>query len=360
MSEYPVLEIYEDRIYENAVHVMKACHALGIYPCAVTKGFCNEQSVIRALLRAGFDTLASSRIQHLRELRESNYPVSTFLIRIPMKSELEEVIACCDVSLESEKKTIEWLNEEAGRQKKVHKIVLMRDVGDLREGIYDVEEFIQTAVWVHRECKNLSLHGIGTNLTCYGSVTPTTKNLGELCGNAKRIEQLTGKKLTVISGGGTTSTPLIVNRTMPAGINHLRLGEALILPFEWGCNLEGMREDTLILKAQIVELNKKPTVPVGERGRNSFGNYRSYEDRGERWRAILAVGEYDYGNYEKLKPCDPQIQVLGASSDHTILDIHDCKRKYELGDIISFQLSYQPMLFLTSCPLVRKKVVRGV
>jgi len=148
---------------------------------------------------------------------------------------------------------------------------------------------------------------------------------------------------------------------MPKGINNLRIGEALMLTSEletsYNCKIEGLSTDTLILKAEIIEINEKPTHPIGELGVNCFGNCPTYVDRGIRKRAILAMGAFDYGNWEKLIPRDKGIEILGASSDHTIIDIQDSEKNYKLGDIIEFTLRYQAMLFTTSNNLITKIVI---
>lgn len=359
MEQYPVLDIYEKNIYQNAETLLKLCTAHGITPCAVVKGFCNCMPVTRQLVKAGFRELASSRVRHLAELKEAMPDLSTLLLRIPMACEIPDVVTYCDACLVSEQSTIRLLNEEAVRQGKRLKVILMRDVGDLREGIFDPDAFVETAVRLEWEAPGLYLYGVGCNLTCYGSVMPTQTNLGELCRNAEEIEARIGRTLDVISGGSTSSIPLLFQNTMPERINHLRIGEALVVPWDlfytWNCPSDGMTNHTLVLRAQIIECNVKPTKPIGQQGINCFGSYREYEDRGVRKRAILGMGEYDYGSYEKLVPLDPKVQVLGASSDHTIVDIQDSEQNYHVGDIMEFELRYQSMLFTTANPLVYKQ-----
>ena len=361
MEKYPILEIHTDIVRKNGEALLAKCRKIGIEPCAVVKGFCNLMPITRALYEAGFQTFASSRTEHLKEIREEGLDVKTLLLRIPMMSEAEAVVKHCDTTLISEMKTLLCLDEEAGRQGKILNVILMRDVGDLREGIIDKDEFIKTAVRIEKEMQHLHLEGVGVNLTCYGSVMPTEKNLGELCSNAEEIERIIGRRLETISGGSTSSIPLVVDERMPKRINQLRIGEALIVPWDlfytWDRPQSDMSNAALILKAQIIECGEKPTKPIGEQGINCFGSYREYEDHGTRKRALLALGEYDMGNYEKLVPTDPGVKVLGASSDHTIADIHDSSKDYRLGDIMAFELRYQSMLFSTANPFIRKVCV---
>lgn len=359
MERYPVLEINSSVVRKNAEIIKSICNDAGIEPCAVIKGFCGQPDIVKEIVDCGYKSLGSSRVAHLKTVKEVYPDIDTLLVRIPMKCEIADVIRYCDISLESEKETLILLNEEAKKQNVVHKVIIMRDLGDLREGIFDADRVVQMAQFVETQLDNLHLYGIGANLTCYGSVAPTVKNLTELVNNAKAVEECISRKLEIVSGGSTSSVPLVADKTIPQGITHLRIGEALVVPYDleysWNCIIDGMSNDTLVLKAQIVELNDKPTKPIGEQGINCFGSYREYEDRGIRKRAILALGEYDVGNYEKLVPKDPDITVLGASSDHTIVDIQDSKIPYRLGDIIEFNLRYQSMLFTTSSSMIEHK-----
>lgn len=362
MSHYPVLEINTQAVYQNALTLRQICRQQGIEPTAVIKGFNAHGAITEAIIRAGYRRVASSRLPHLRIVKEQGYNVETVALRIPMLSEVAKVVQYCDISLNSELKTLQSLQEEAVRQGKTHKVILMRDVGDLREGIIDGELFLQLALTVEKEFSHLHLHGVGVNLTCYGSVIPTMENLSILVEDARSIEQQIGRKLEVVSGGSTSSLPLVIKGGMPQGINDLRIGEALVVPCDllgyWGCAVPELSNACLILKAEIIEIGDKPTMPTGNQGANGFGSFRQYVDRGIRRRALLALGVFDVGDYEKLLPVDPDIEVLGGSSDHLIVDINDSRRDYQLGDKIEFELCYKSMLFATGNPLVEKVEVR--
>ena len=360
MERYPILEIDQELVYRNATIIRELCLNEGIEPTAVVKGYNGLEAITEPILQAGYKTLASSRIPHLVTIHEKKYPVEALLLRIPMASEIEDVVRFADISLNSQLDTIRQLDWTARNMGFKHKIILMRDLGDLREGIFDRERFIETACVVERDLPGVALYGVGANLSCYGSVVPTAENLSQLVEDAREIERQIGRKLDVVSGGGTTSIPLLAKGGMPRGVNHLRIGEAILLSHDlagfYGCPIPGHSNDTLTLKAQIVEIGEKPTHPIGTLGVNCFGEIPIYEDRGIRRRALLAIGAFDLGDPGKLVPADEDIKVLGASSDHTIVDIHDSKRPYKLGDVLDFTLCYQNMLFATANPLIQKKV----
>lgn len=360
-ERYPCLEVNINKIYNNTKIVKQLCEKQGIRIAGVIKGFNAMPEAAIKMVEGGCQWLASSRIEQLKDMKEVGIKAPTLLLRIPMLSELEDVIKYADVSLNSEKETLERLNGEAEKQNKKHKVVLMYDLGDLREGVLDRDELINLALYVENDLENIELYGIGTNLSCYGSIVPTTKNLTELSNAAEEIEEKLGRKLELISGGATTVLPLLIKNGVPNKINHLRLGEGIIntqdLPLFWDVEIEGLDKDTFVLKAQIVEIGKKPTHPIGEIGVAAFGETGVYEDRGIRKRAILAVGNQDLGNCSKLVPKDKNIEILGGSSDHTIIDIEDSLIDYKLGDIVEFNVLYQAMLFTTQSKSVYKKII---
>ena len=356
---YPQLTIYYNRIKENASFLRTICQNQGIDVVAAIKGFNADPAICQALIDVGYTCFASSRLCQLQDIRNRNLSVQTMLLRIPMLSELAQLIYCTDITLISEKTTITELNNLLKKADLSLSVILMRDLGDLREGILDRNEFYELAEYTE-SLSHVHLLGIGTNLSCYGSVIPTVKNLQELSDDAVEIERRIGRILEVVSGGATSSLPLVFNRTMPAKINQLRIGEALIVPVatleSLECVVTPLRTDAILLHAEIIEIGIKPTMPIGDLGRNGLGGYSKYVDRGNRLRAILAIGVFDIGEPELLIPVDSDITVLGASSDHLIVDIQDSKQIYKLGDIISFKLCYKNMLFATSSQEIEKQV----
>lgn len=360
---YPLLEIDLNVIYDNAVRLKNICTDAGIEPYAVIKGYNALNPVSEAIVEAGYTCLGSSRLPHLRRVRERGLPVRTLALRIPMPSEVEDLVRWCDISLNSEFETLKRIDAEAASQKRPHNVILMRDLGDLREGIFDRDVFRETAVRVERELPHLHLLGIGSNLSCYGTARPTGENLAWLAEDAAEIERQIGRKLDVVSGGASTSLTPLIRGEMPQGINNLRIGAPLLYrPAEdLGLAEHELTEirNAFTLHAEIVELNEKPTHPIGELGLDCFGNSKTFTDRGVRRRALVAVGAFDIGSHDKLLPLDPDIETLGCSSDHMIVDIHNSERAYALGDPIAFRMLYQAILFTTENALVAKKYVRG-
>jgi predicted amino acid racemase len=185
--------------------------------------------------------------------------------------------------------------------------------------------------------------------------------LSRLADDADAIARAIGRKLEVISCGGSSSLPLLLTGEMPSGINQIRIGGGIItrdeIPGLPDGALPEMTDDALILSAEIIETGEKPTHPIGVLGVDCFGNAKTFEDKGIRRRAILAAGAFDIGNHEKLIPLDKDMKILGCSSDHMILDIHDCRHEYRLGDRVPFKLLYQAMLYATASPLIGKIII---
>lgn len=353
----PVLEINLDKIKHNAQKIKNFCEKYDIKVCAITKGFCADLSIAEAIIEAGLDFLGDSRIQNIIKMKKKFPQVKYMMIRIPKISEAEEVITYADISLQSQLEVIEAYSQKAITMGKVHNIILMIDVGDLREGV--MPEDAEMMVGKILSMKGVKLIGIGTNVGCYGSIMPTVENAEILVNLRDRLEKLYNIQLPIISGGATSSLKLLRENKMPKGINNLRIGEAILLGEDSnnGILLEGYFQDAFILKAEVVELREKPSVPIGERGYDAFGNQPEYPDRGIRRRAILSVGRQDV-RVEALAPMCKDMEILGASSDHLIVDVTDSKEHIEPGSLISFRCAYSAMLTLTTSPYVEKVYVR--
>lgn len=326
----------------------------------VTKGLCADPKMAELVAtHPAVDYVADSRVKNIKtyaDMVRANGKMTT-LLRIPMHDEVADVAKYVDLSFNSELSTIKLLNEEAGKLGVVHKILLMIDLGDLREGIfYQNEDTIFETVEEILKLENIKLHGVGVNLTCYGAIIPKNDNLSLLTDIAAKIETKFNIKLDMVSGGNSSSIYLVGKGELPKGINNLRLGESFLLGNDtaYGAKLPGTTSDALMLEAQIVELKEKPSLPIGEVGKDAFGQVPVYEDRGIIKRAIIAVGKQDV-DIESMEPIDNRIEVLGGSSDHIILDV--TKADYKVGDIVRFTLGYGGMLKTATSAYVERGYV---
>lgn len=353
MRQYPQLEFDLALLRSNADAVISRCRGMGIRVCGVVKGVDGLPEAARVLRAAGAAELGTSRLEQVAKCRAAGVPGPWLLIRIPGLTELPDVVALCETSLQSEWPTLLALEEECLRQNKTHRVIVMTDLGDLREGFWDKKELVDVCERVERDLPHVQLAGIGVNLTCYGSTKPTPEKMNELVGLARQVEKRIGRRLEIVSGGATSSFTLVHWGTMPAGVNHLRIGEAILLgkdlQVDWGIrDMDYLRMDALTLRAEVVEVKDKPTYPIGEFAIDAFGRKPVYEDRGIRRRAILALGRADVGELESLIPREPGLTVIGGSSDHCIVDVEDCPRRLQVGDIVEFSLCYSHMLYATA------------
>ena len=360
---YPKLLIDIKKLRENIDAVAKITKEDG--GCSmmiVTKCLCADRKVAEMITdHPAVDYLADSRIANIKKYQDlvEKSGKQSVLLRLPMMSEIEDVVRYANVSFNSEMETIEALNAEAGRQGKTHKVVLMVDLGDLREGIFfeNEEEILQTAEKIHA-MEHVELYGMGTNLTCYGAIIPKNDNLSVLCDIAEKVEQRLGIKLEMISGGNSSSIYLVGKGELPEKISNLRLGESFLLGNDtaYGSRLPGTVNDGLLCEAQIVELKTKPSLPIGEVGVDAFGQKPFYEDRGRIRRAILAIGQQDTDR-DGMHPLDEKVDVLGASSDHLILDVTKSDKEYHIGDTVRFTLDYGAVLRLATSEYVTKEYI---
>ena len=353
VRKYPQLEVDLSILRSNARQVITHCQQQGIRVCGVVKGVDGLPEVARAMRLCGAEELGTSRLEQVERCRAAGVGGPWLLIRIPGLSELPDVVRLCETSLQSERVTLDALEEECVLQGKTHRVIVMADLGVLREGFWDKDEMVDVCVHVERELPHVELAGVGVNLTCYGSTKPTPEKMQALLDIAARIEKRIGRKLEIISGGATSSYTLVHWGTMPAGINHLRIGENILLgkdlQVNWGIqDMDYLRMDGFTLRAEVVEVREKPTYPIGEFAIDAFGRKPVYVDRGIRRRAILALGRADVGELESLIPREAGLTVIGGSSDHCIVDVEDCPRRLEVGDIVEFSLCYSHLLYATS------------
>jgi len=202
--------------------------------------------------------------------------------------------------------------------------------------------------------KSVSLEGIGTNLTCYGGVKPTLENLSLLKNWKESMEKQTGQPIKVISGGNGSTLSLLPAPGIPCHINQLRLGSSLTMGI--GLNdepIKGLYQDAFTLEAEIVEIREKPSKPVGEIGLDVFGNRPVFVDKGYRRRAICAIGRQDI-HPDHMFPCDHGSKILGASSDHLLLDITETTLNLKVGDPLTFYVTYGGCLSAMTSPYIHK------
>ncbi|MDC0558884.1 alanine/ornithine racemase family PLP-dependent enzyme [Candidatus Izimaplasma bacterium] len=347
---YPRIIINKDKFRHNLRTMLDISHANNLTVMAVSKVFCADQELLSIMIEEEVDFIADSRIQNLTGIHSV---IPKVLLRLPMHGEVIEVVKHSDISLNSELSTIKLLNSAAKDLNKIHGIIVMIDLGDLREGIIEEIELFSVVEEVLK-MEHIALRGIGTNLTCYGGIIPTEENLSRLVEFKDKIEQKYDISLEIISGGNSSSIELMNNGLIPVGINNIRLGESVVLGREtaFGNFIDNTYNDVFTFEADIIEVKEKPTVPIGLRGMNAFGKVPIFKDKGITLRAILAVGKQDVDHTE-LIPFDT-VNAIGSSSDHIIVDVSNSYNVYEVGDQMLFRLTYGSILSLMTSKYVTK------
>ncbi len=339
---YPRIIADLDRLRENMERMVALCHAHGLSAALVTKCVCADARIAAVMAETDVDFLADSRVENLARLPQ-NKP--RYLLRVAQPSEVEDVVRHAEISQQSEPYTVRLLGEAAARQGKQHKVVLMVDMGDLREGVFFRDtEAIHALAEAVIACPALTLYGVGVNMTCFGGVLPSEENLSGLVRIAEELRQRYGLPIPFVSGGNSSALTMLREGTIPKGITNLRIGEGYLLGNDTGAlvPMEGFHTDCFTLEAQLVEVKRKPSKPIGDCGANAFGEKVEFPDRGEMLRGICAIGRQDIvpGG---LLPHDARIEILGASSDHLIVNLTDAPG-YKVGDVLSFNVDYGALL----------------
>ncbi len=351
----PRLEIRLDRIHHNAKTLVDQLALRGIGVIGVTKATLGLPEVARELVSAGVTRLGDARIENIEAMRRAGIGCEFTLIRSPMISQAERVVAHADVSHNTEIDVVKQLSDCAKAQGRTHGVMLMVELGDLREGILpaDLPAFVGEVL----RLPNIEFRGIGTNLACQSGVSPDQENMDVLSSLADSLEATFGVEIATVSGGNSANLGWALSATDAGRVNTLRLGESILLgrdPLHRKA-LEGLYTDAFTLVAEVIECKQKPSKPWGELGQAAFGFAKTRTDRGLISQAILALGRQDT-DPDGLEAPDG-MQILGASSDHLVLDTGPTSPA--IGSELGFQLNYSALLRAMTSPFVTRAISEG-
>lgn len=350
---YPFIEIDLDKITANARLIVNMCNTHNIQIVGVVKAVCADIDVAKAMLAGGVPMLGDSRVENLRRLRRANIDVPLLLLRIPMPSEVDEVVRIADCSLVSELSTISQLSQAAIKAGVIHDVILMVDMGDLREGV--MPQKILPLVQQILLLLGIRLQGIGANFACLSGLIPTPEILKNLAALTQQVREEFSLELPIISGGNSATIDLLMAGGMPVGITQMRIGEGILLGRETLRRnlIPGAYQNSFILHAEIVEVQEKPSVPPGEVAQDAFGNTPVFIDRGTRKRAIAAIGRQDV-EIDGLTSISTGVDILGGSSDHLILDVSDAAADIAVGSEVCFHMQYGALVHAMISPYVSR------
>lgn len=355
MANYPQICADLKKIKHNADMLCALCAENGVSVAAVTKVVCADEKIVRVLETSAAAMLADARTENLARLHTLK---PKLLLRAPAPEEAEETVRLADACLVSEVESIRALGEAARAAGRTHRIILMIDLGDLREGLlFSNRKAIVRAADAASSEEGVELIGVGTNLTCYGAIIPDETNLGELCRIANELRAHTGLPIPIVSGGNSSSLGLLKRGLVPKGVNHLRLGESILLGNDTAARrvMNGLYGDAFTLSTTLIEVQKKPSIPIGESGANAFGERPTFESQGEQIRGICKIGRQDTVA-DGLTPRDAEIRIIGASSDHLIVDLTRAK-PYRVGDVLDFTPDYGALLRAYTSPYVKRTYI---
>jgi ornithine racemase len=357
MLDMATLMIDVSKIEDNARAVAEALP--GVDVVGVTKVTCGSPEVARAMLAGGVAAIGESRLENVARMRRAGIDAPFWLLRSPTPEVADETLALTDVALVSELAVVEALERAAARVDRVYRLVAMVDIGDLREGMWP--DALPAFLSATEAMAHIEVIGIGASLTCYGAIVPDERNLGLLATLASEAEEQLGRTL-LVSGGSSTSIDPVVHGHAPRTIDNLRIGEAIVLGVDPATRepIPGLalHTDALTLAVPVIECAVKPSKPIGTSTQDAFGMAPVFEDLGERRRAICALGRQD-APAEGLTPLDSRVEVLGASSDHLVLDVDALPTPPAIGDALEFRPGYSATLGLCTSPYVRKEFMGG-
>ena len=349
----PNIKINLKKIAYNAETLKELYGSKGIDIIGVTKVVCGNPDIAATLVKSGIRILAESRISNIKKMRNAGIKTQFLLLRTPFLSQVESVVKYTDISLNSELSVIKRLSHFAIKHHLTHKIILMIESGDLREGLMpsELDDIVAQVV----RLDGIQLAGIGTNLACFGGIEPDDEKMRSLSSIAKDIEDKYELQLEYVSGGNSANYNWYMSTKNIGRINNLRLGESILL----GCEtlhrkpIPGLFTDAFTLQTEVIESKIKPSLPYGNVCQDAFGNIPEFQDSGEIRRAILGIGLQDVAVSGLTPRMD--IQVLGASSDHIIIDAK--KMELIVGQIVEFDLNYAALLSAMTSSYVNKESV---
>jgi len=326
----------------------------------VVKMLCGHKQFLEYLLSLGKEQVCDARLTNLKTIKSIKPEVETIYIKPPAKRSIKSVIKYADVSFNTEFITIKWLSEEAKAQGKVHRIIIMIELGDLREGILG-EHLLDFYKKVF-DLPNIKVVGIGANLNCLSGVMPSKDKLIQLSLYEQLIEAKFGKRIENVTGGSSVMIPLLQKKQIPKGVNHFRIGETLFFGVDLFANktIPKMKNDVFLLHAEVIEITEKPIIPYGDIEENPSGEMLKInsEDYGTiHKRGILDIGLLDIATTDFLEPVDKKITFIGASSDMLVVDLNATRKKYKVGDVVSFKMKYMGALRIMNSRYIEKRLI---
>jgi ornithine racemase len=337
---YPCLKINLLKLENNCRIINDRCARSGISVVGVSKCVLGDIRIAEVFLKTGINIIGDSRLKNLEKLRTHfGKDQALILLRTPMISEIRKMVKICNISMNTQIETIKEISRVCAGTNSKHKIVIMVETDDKREGILP-QEVLPFCREVQNNCTNIEIWGIGTNARCISKKKPTAGSIEILVNLKKEIMDKLSIDIPVVSGGNSSIWELIEKNKMPEGINQVRIGEAILLGHETSGYgpITGTYNDVFTLEAEIIEVKKK---------------------KNHTYKLILALGAQDV-NFENVV-CDFQsLKLVSQSSDHTVIAAEtgrENKLNLDVGDVLPFNLNYFGLLSCMTSPFIEKKYI---
>lgn len=359
------LLIHTDKIKQNIRKLSDYFESKGIEWSLITKVFSGDEEFLKHVLDektiSKINSVGDSRLTSLKNLRSVNPDMKTIYIKPPAAVYADAVVDYADISLNTSYPTIQALNEAARKRDIVHKVIIMIELGELREGVNraDLIDFYQKIF----SMKHIEVIGIGSNLGCMYGIEPSYDKLLQLYLYRELITAKFNRDLPLLSGGTSITLPMLENNMIPKAINHFRVGEAAFFGVSPLANEQflDLNTNTFEFKANIIELEEKKLVPEGVISDANIGHTIETDTNsaGEQSnKAILDFGMLDV-NKEDVTPLDDGVDFVGITSDMTVVDIGTNKDekgndRFKVGDTISFRVNYMAVARLLNSKFIDK------
>ena len=362
------LIIETEKIKNNIKLLSKYFNERGIHWSLITKVFSGDPEFLKNILTDdvidGINSVGDSRLTSLKNLKAVNPSMRTIYIKPPAQVYVDEVIEYADISLNTSYSTIEALNNAAKNAGKMHQIIIMIELGELREGVKrdDIMTFYEKVF----QLSNIGVIGIGSNLGCMYGVEPTYDKLLQLSLFKELIASKFNRNLEFVSGGTSITLPLLDRGIVPKDINHYRIGEAAFFgksPLD-GARFKELYTDTFEFNANIIELEEKRIVPEGIISDANVGHAASFSENdigATAEKAILDFGLLDVDKAD-IEAVDEELDFVGVTSDMLVVDIgtnrtNSGRKKYKTGQKIKFVPNYMAVARLLNSKFIDKVFV---
>jgi len=361
------LVIKTQNIISNISKISEFLGKHDIYWSLITKVFSGDKEFLKEILIdeviENIHSIGDSRLTSLKNIKAVNPGLRTIYIKPPASVYAKEVVEFADVSLNSSLYTIKLLNKEAQKQNKIHRVIIMIELGELREGVLR-----ENVLDFYRQIFNLphiEVIGIGSNLGCMYGVEPSFDKLMQLVLYKQLIESQFDTKLPYVSGGSSITLPLVESGVVPKELNHFRIGESAFFgtsPLD-NKKFSDLSTDTFDLEAWLLEMEEKIIVPDGNISEASIGHTSEQEQDVDR--TVKAnKGIFDFGildvDIDNIKPTDENFEFVGTTSDMTVYKINNVKKpenkdKYKVGKSFIFKPNYMGVARLLNSKFIDKE-----